>query len=454
MDLYNIEAEQAYIGAVLVNNAAMFELIQPDHFVSPLHQKIYSVVTREISEGKTVNPVTIGPILNDDPDMQEAGGNKYIARLATSAISILHAAEYAEIVIGLWKRREVVRVARQAMDDAHEDNNLDEALNAITGNFHQIAQAAERGHGLVHVTKAAGKVIDRLYSEDEGVSGITTGLRALDAATGMFKPGQSIVLAGRPGMGKTAVGLAIAKGAAKAGHPVAFFSQEMTADELCERLLSDVTYSGESSAKYSEMNTSLDPYVKEKLKGAAERMKDLPLYIEDQANMSVSGIFARCQELQHRLKATGQKLDMVVIDYLGLMKVAGKYSGNRVQEVGELSRSIKQLAKNLGCPVVTLAQLNRGNEQRENKRPTLSDLRDSGEIEQDADKVIFVYREQYYLEKDEPQDPDKREAWQAKLEQVTDKMELIIDKQRNGPTGTRYFFCSMGNNAIRDLQYG
>ncbi|MBL4801366.1 MAG: replicative DNA helicase [Emcibacter sp.] len=459
MLLYNLESGQAYLGACLSNNAAIFEPLQAVHFYDASHQNIYMIMCREMAAGKTVSPVTLNQLLDDEPSLQDIGGAKYLARLAGAAVSIIHSPQYAEIIIELWKRREIIRIARESIEGAGEDNDLDDVLNGLTSALHSVSQSAEVGRGLVHISDTLGEVLDSIASDEPDTTGVTTGLRALDDSLGLLRPGQSIVLAGRPGMGKTAAALGMAKGAAKAGHGVAFFSQEMPRKDLSQRLLSDVIWSSTAPIPYRDImrhsvnSFLLDEYQKFRLKEGVNNIKNWPLFIEDQSSMSVAGIYARCQELRHRLKNTPHSLDIVFIDYLGLMKSSGNHKGNRVQEVGELSRDIKELAKRLAVPVVVLAQLNRGVEGRENKRPILSDLRDIGEIEQDADTVIFIYRDEYYLKMEKPSD-DQAEVHQAKIEAAENKMELIIAKQQNGETRTRYFFSSIENNVVRDMAHG
>ena len=459
MILYNHEAEQAYLGACLANNAAVFEPLQAIHFYSDTHQNIYKVMLREIASGKTASPVTLNQLLDDEPSLKDIGGAEYLARLAGAAVTIMFSQEFAEIVIGLWKRRQIIQIANDAIGQAEQDNDLEDVLNGMTSSLHSVSQSAEVSRGLVHISDTLGEVIESVESDEPDTSGVTTGLRALDDSIGLLRAGQSIVLAGRPGMGKTAAALGMAKGAAKAGHGVAFFSQEMPRKDLATRLISDVIWSSTSPIPYRDImrhgvdNFLLDAYQKTRLKEGRDKIESWPLFIEDQSSMSVAGIYARCQELRHRLKNTPHSLDIVFIDYLGLMKSSGNHKNNRVQEVGELSRDIKQLAKRLEVPVVVLAQLNRGVESRDNKRPILSDLRDTGEIEQDADMVIFVFREDYYLNMEKPSD-DQAEAHQAKIEQAENKMELIIAKQRNGETRTRHFFCSIENNVVRDMAHG
>jgi len=454
MILYNIAAERAYLGACLVNNAAIYEPLSTGHFSHEGHQNIYRVMIREISSGKPASPVTLSQLLEDEPLLRDIGGTKYLAQLASSAISIINSPQYAQIIIDLWKRRQIIRVANDATMQAGEDNDLDVILNDLVGTLHNISQSAEVGRGLLHVSNPLEEVIKDIESDEEDTSGVTSGLRALDDALALFRGGQSIVLAGRPGMGKTAVALCMAKGAAMAGKGVAFFSQEMPRRDLAQRLLSDVIWSSTTPIPYRDIrrhgvqNFRLDDYQKSRLKDGQKRIRDWPLFIEDQSSMSVAGIYARCQELNHRLKKTDQSLDIIFIDYLGLMKSSGNHKNNRVQEVGELSREIKQLAKRLNVPVVVLAQLNRGVESRENKRPMLADLRDTGEIEQDADVVIFVYRHEYYLQM------ANDEGAATELETAKNKLELIIAKQRSGETRTRHFFCSIENNVVRDKAYG
>jgi replicative DNA helicase len=276
-------------------------------------------------------------------------------------------------------------------------------------------------------------------SADKTLSGVTTGLEALDKATGGMKSGQLIIIAGRPAMGKTALALTVAKGAAKSGKNVAFFSIEMESDELTLRLACDMLYGSTTPITYFDAgNGNIDNHEHIKLCQAFDQVSRLPVHISDRGGNTVDSVRIESRHL-------------IVIDYLQLMTVTSRYKGNRVQEISEITSSLKRLAKEINTPILLLSQLNRGLESRDNKRPLLSDLRDSGAIEQDADIVLFVYRDHYYLKNNEPNSVSDKCDWLDDLKKKEHQMELIIAKQRRGPTKTLYLDCFLHSNAIRDV---
>jgi len=453
---HNLEVEQALLGAALVNNDVIdivVDFLEAEHFANILHQDIYKECLKQYNLDRKFNPITLKTKFQDHDEIQIFGGVVYLSKLATSAVTIINAVDYARLIHDLFIRRRVIEASNSASVDAFNlgDKTGSEIVETAQETLQLLHSAESLGEELIHVEKGADDAIQNVQNaiDRKGeVYGVTTGLRALDFKTGGMMGGQLWILAGRPGMGKTALALSIAKGASLKDYTGAFFSIEMKSDELAMRMASDFCFNHDNPIEYfSARKGDLTSYQFDRFKNGMAKLKELPLFISDKGGYTVASVRQECRKLNRKTK-----LDYIIIDYLQLMKASSKYSGNKVYEVAEITGALKRLAKEMDIPVLLLCQLNRGVEMREDKRPLMSDLRDSGSIEQDADTIIFAYREHYYLKNSEPK--KDKEAWMEKCARLENKIELIIGKQRHGPTDIVYLDAYMHSNAIRDGQNG
>ncbi|MDA0654271.1 MAG: replicative DNA helicase [Proteobacteria bacterium] len=453
---HNLEAEQALLGAILVNNdvaARVAGFLEPEHFYLPVHGSIYDAATVLIERGQIANPVTLKTYFERDESLSEVGGAGYLARLAGSAVT-LNAEDYGRAIYDFFLRRELIRIGEDVVNVAF-DSRVDEPatgqIESAEQSLFQLAESGKHEGGFqafkdTLVNTISG--IESAYKSDAHLTGVGTGLTDLDRLMGGLHRSDLVVLAGRPSMGKTALATNIAFHAARAfreeagedgerrvvdGAGVGFFSLEMSADQLATRMLAEAT--GISSEKLRRGQLSNDDFVR--VVQASNEMTQIPFHIDDTPALSIAALRTRAR----RLKRT-HGLGMIVVDYLQLIRPAGRSSpDHRVQEISQITQSLKALAKELHVPVLALSQLSRAVEAREDKRPLLSDLRESGSIEQDADVVMFIYREEYYLERREPRmDTPDHAQWQQQMEQVHNLAEVIIGKQRHGPTGKVQLF--------------
>ncbi len=456
---HNEEAEQALLGAILVNNKAferVAEFLRPQHFYDPVHVRIYEAISKMIERGQIANPVTLKPYFDNDPALAADGGAEYLAELAANVVTVINAADYGRTIHDLFLRRQLIEVGTDMVNEAYRHDLDITAMDQIGEAEKQLFDLATTGDvqgGFVPFAdsvKLAIATAEVAFRASSHVTGVTTGLIDLDRKLGGFHRSDLLILAGRPSMGKTALATNIAFNAAKAhlrsggkeGACVGFFSLEMSAEQLATRILADETQVPGDKIRRGEIRQDDFP----KFVQASQDLARVPFFVDDTPALSVAAVRTRCR----RLKRTSG-LGMVVVDYLQLLRgSAVKGSENRVQEISEITRSLKAIAKELDVPVLALSQLSRAVEQREDKRPQLSDLRESGSIEQDADVVMFVFREQYYLERSEPSRRpdesddkfnDRYQRWQQRLGEVHNTAEAIIAKQRHGPVGTvRLFF--------------
>ena len=448
---HNIEAEQQLLGAILTNNEVydrIASLVKPEHFFDPVHQRIFERAAARIQKNALASPVTMKPFFDDDAGLKELGGPAYLVRLAGAAISAYAARDYAQMIYDLAVRRELIGLGRDIAAKAQKVEVHSEPREQIIEAEQRLYKLGEQGvaeRGFQSFLKAvtdAVNMANAAYQRDGGLAGISTGLVDLDKKLGGLHPSDLLILAGRPSMGKTSLATNIAFNIAKAykrgmthegiegaveGGVVGFFSLEMSAEQLAARILSEASEVPSEQIRRGDMTEQEFRRFVE----AAKALESCPLYIDDTPALPISQVAARAR----RLKRT-QGLDVLIIDYLQLLK--GTSKENRVQEVSEITQGLKAIAKELNIPVVALSQLSRQVESREDKRPQLSDLRESGSIEQDADVVMFVYRDEYYKEREKPGDHEleKMAAWQVVMEQVHGKAEVIIGKQRHGPIGT------------------
>jgi replicative DNA helicase len=450
---HSIEAEQALLGAILINNEAFYrvqDFLEPQHFFEPIHGQIFELMSRFIRVDKPVTTVTVKPFLEVDLKIGGLSLDQYLARLAAEATTIINAEDYGQLIYYLSIRRalitvggDIVNLAFDAPVEATPATHIEDAERKL----YQVAETGRYGSGFQNFESALAKAVDMTaaaFKRDGKLSGLPTGLRDLDSKMGGLQPSDLIVLAGRPGMGKTALATNIAYNVAKAweddssvdgrrvtinGGIVGFFSLEMSAEQLATRIISEQT--GIPSNKMRRGDITGDDF--ETIKDKMIEIQRLPLYIDETGGVSVAQLAARARRLKRQ-----RGLDLVVVDYIQLMQGSTRRAAeSRVQEVTEITSSLKALAKELNVPIVALSQLSRQVENREDKHPQLSDLRESGSIEQDADVVLFVYREEYYLAIKEPRaGTPEHEKWLNEMENVHGKAEVIIGKQRHGPTAT------------------
>ena len=448
---HNIEAEQALLGALLVNNDVydrVASIVEAHHFYDPLHQRIFETAGRRIQKNALATPVTLKPFFETDPGMAEVGGPAYLARLAGAAVSIFNVRDYAQTIYDLAIRRDLIRIGEEISAKASSMDLDSEPADQIVDAEQVLYALGEKGKyegGFQSFLKAATEAVEvanAAYQRDGGLAGISTGLIDMDRKLGGLHPSDLLILAGRPSMGKTSLATNIAFNIAKAyrkgekpeggegtvdGGCVGFFSLEMSSEQLATRILSEQAEVSSHKLRTGDMEEDEFRRVVE----AARDLQSLPLYIDDTPALPISTLAARAR----RLKRT-HGLDVLFIDYLQLVRPATA-KDSRVNEVSEITQGLKAIAKELNIPVIALSQLSRQVESRDDKRPQLSDLRESGSIEQDADVVMFVYRDEYYHERIKPPEEDPGfPEWMEKAERVYGKAEAIIGKQRHGPIGT------------------
>jgi replicative DNA helicase len=448
----NVEAEAALLGALMIDNRLVEDVqlkLKPHHFFEPLHSKIFEAILKLTDSNRIANPVTLRPLFESDESIKELGGPAYLAQLTGSGAAVIGARDFAQQIYDLALLRALIGVGRDLVEgalDTSEDVAPLAQIERAESALYSVAEeggAEGRAKSFSDATKEALEMAERALNSGGHLSGITTGLESLNGKIGGLHNSDLIIVAGRPGMGKSALGTNIAFAAAKrfqqdiedgiepeksVGAAAALFSLEMSADQLATRILAE--QSGISSENLRMGRISQQEF--RHLARAAAELQSLPLYIDDTPGLTIAALRTRARRLK-RQKGIG----LVVVDYLQLLQGTGKNSNdNRVQEISEISRGLKQLAKELDVPVIGLSQLSRAVEQREDKRPQLSDLRESGSIEQDADIVLFIYREDYYLAAKQPSDdhPDFAQ-WQEEMARAYGVAEVIVAKQRHGATG-------------------
>ncbi|MCH7889556.1 MAG: replicative DNA helicase [Proteobacteria bacterium] len=449
---HNLEAEQALLGAILVNNEVanrVSAFLFPDHFFQPVHGRIYEAALKIVERGQRADPVTLKHYFETDDALADIGGAQYLARLAGSAVTIINAEDYGRTVHDLYLRRELIHLGEDVVNTAFDfrvDTPAREQVEEAEQHLYTLAEEGQYEGGfapLKEPLESAIKMMESAYKRDGDMTGVATGLAQLDELLGGLNPADLIILAGRPSMGKTALATNIAYHASKShrvetdddgnahvvdGAVVGFFSLEMSAEQLAFRLLAEAT--GVSAAKLRRGQVSPEEF--QHIVPASQTLSRIPFFIDDTPSLSVAALRTRAR----RLKRT-HNLSLVIVDYLQLMRPSGRKSyDNRVLEIAEITQGLKALAKELGVPVLALSQLSRAVEQRDDKRPQLSDLRESGAIEQDADVVMFIYREEYYERRKEPKEgTDKHIDWQNKMNEINHLAEVIVAKQRSGPIG-------------------
>lgn len=451
---FSIELEQAVLGAVLLDNQTFHRLrtFDADAFYDPVHMQIFTAIKREIDAGRIATPLTIAPLFRDHPEINPGVTVAvYLGRLVASATTTENAPSYMATVADLSRRRKALEIAASLGDAVTmPSGSLTKAVSAAMEDLGTVLSSARPRKTRSSFRSAASDMIDDALNPDNGER-LPTGFASLQKVTGGWRRGNLVLLAGRPSMGKTTVGVSLATSAAKKGVGVALFSLEMARKEIAARMCSDLVWSPESRVEYTDaLSGKLSDQAAYRFAQIAAK-STLPVEIDDQGGLTVAEIAARSKQIAAEMARNDVPLGIVMIDHLGHIKASGRYAGNKVQEVGEISGALKQLAKDLNVCVIALNQLNRGTEGRENKRPTLPDLRNSGDLEQDADTVIFTYRESYYLERMRHDPGSQKELErQTMLEAVRNSLDLIFAKNRNGPTDVVTMFADIGCNAIRD----
>ena len=448
---HNVEVEQALLGAILVNNDAfdrVSDFLRPEHLSEELHRRIYDVASQLIRAGKLATPITLKTFLGE----QDLGGvtiPQYLARLAANATTIINAEDYGRTIYDLAVRRDLIIVGEDIVNAAYDapvDTSPREQIEEAERKLYAIAETGRFEGGFQRFSDALTLAVDmaaRAWERDGKLSGIATGLSDLDRMMGGLQASDLVIVAGRPGMGKTALATNIAFNIAKAyeGRPkpdgstetvnggiVGFFSLEMSSEQLATRIIAEQS----AVASYKIRRGDITEPEFHRIAEAARDMQSIPFYIDQTGGLSIAQLIARARRLKRQ-----RGLDVLVIDYLQLLSGSKSKGDNRVQELTEITTGLKALAKEMNVPVIALSQLSRQVESRDDKRPQLSDLRESGSIEQDADVVMFVFREEYYLKNKQPREGSPEFlTWQSDMERVHGRAEVIIGKQRHGPTGT------------------
>jgi len=453
---HNFEAEMALLGAILANNRAyeqVSEFLRAEHFADGRHGRIYAALSRLIEAQQVADPVTLKNYFEQDGSLDDIGGADYLARLAASVVTIINARDYGRTIFDRHLRRQLINLGEDVVNRAYVidfDADAPQQIESAEEALYNLANEGQYEGGFKAFGRSLAEAVtaaESAYQKDSHVTGVATGLAKIDHMLGGLQPSELVVLAGRPSMGKTALATNMAVNAAKLrmrsmqaqepefkdGAVVGFFSLEMSAEELAVRILAEE--SGVSSSDVRRGGVShdeLDRFIE-----ASKMLQHLPYYIDDTPALSVSALRTRARRLKRQ-----QDLSLIVVDYLQLVNPShDRRPENRVQEISEITRALKALAKELDVPVLALSQLSRAVEQREDKRPQLSDLRESGSIEQDADVVMFIYREEYYLERQQPElGTDKHAEWQDKMDRVHNIAEVLIAKNRHGPVGKAELF--------------
>ena len=474
---HNVEVEAALLGAILTNNRAfehVSDFLKPDHFFEPIHGRIYESAVKLIERGQVASPLTLKHFFENDEALNESGGAAYLYELAASVVSVVNAADYGRTVHDLHLKRSLITLGEEVVNEAYQNDievSGNDQIEKAEQCLYDLATSGETENSSVSLKDAATvalKMAEEAFRRDSHVVGITTGLELLDRKLGGLHPSDLLILAGRPSMGKTALATNIAFNAAKAAMKAAdnpdearkgeagcvlFFSLEMSSEQLATRILSEQSELPSDRIRRGDVKS--DEFTR--LVRASQELHRVPMIIDDTPALSISAVRTRAR----RVKRQQGGLALVVVDYLQLLQGSpGGKSDNRVNEIGEISRGLKTLAKELEVPVLALSQLSRQVETREDKRPQLSDLRESGSIEQDADVVMFIFREEYYLEKGEPMHnvdeardrfEDRHQIWQERIADVRNTASVIIAKQRHGPVGTIDLFFDGSLTRFADL---
>ena len=454
----NIEAEQSVIGSIMVNNEIIDEvasIINFEKFHDPVHKKIYEVIENLNNKGLIANPITLKNYFESNNGISQIGGVEYLVKLTRFSSSTKQTIDYAKIIHELYVKRELIKISEEINENSKNLENDKTGENIIEDAEQSLFKLAERGsfsQSYISFNKAVDQTIQMAtlaMQSDRGVVGVPTGLKDLDEKLGGLHKSDLIIIAGRPSMGKTALATNIAYSAAKnildskEKSSVAFFSLEMSSEQLSTRILSEQSRIPSNDIRRGKVSEEqLNNYIE-----TSRNIYDLPLYIDETPAITISALSNRARRMKRLFG-----LNLIVVDYIQLMRTNSNKNDGRVQEISEITQGLKAIAKELGVPVIALSQLSRAVEQRDDKLPQLSDLRESGSIEQDADVVLFVYREQYYLEKKQPKLGSIEHAeWQSKMNDVNGLADIIIGKQRHGPTGNIHVEFEAVYTKFKDL---
>lgn len=439
----NIEAEQAIIGSILVSNDIYDEitlLIDSKKFYDPMHAKIFETIEKLISKGLLANPITLKNYFENNEGLKELGGQEYLIKITKFSTSLKQAIDYANIVHEMHVRRELIKISENVLNEASNNKEVTASGEEMIQNAEKsLFDLAERGHfnqsflKFENALKQTIEMAKNAYQNEEGIVGVPTGLTDLDSRLGGMHKQDLIIIAGRPSMGKTALATNIAFHAArniqekKMNSTVAFFSLEMSSEQLSTRILSEQSRIRSNDIRRGKITEKeFEQFIE-----TSKNISELPLYIDETPAITISALSNRARRIKRLFG-----LNLIVVDYIQLMRSGNKRNDGRVQEISEITQGLKALAKELDVPVLALSQLSRAVEQRDDKKPQLADLRESGSIEQDADVVMFVYREAYYLERKEPTLGSVEYAeWQQKMDEISRLADIMIGKQRHGPTG-------------------
>ena len=439
----NIEAEQALIGSVLVSNEIYDEitsLVDSKKFYDPIHKKIFETIETLIAKGLLANPITLKNYFENDEGLKELGGQEYLVKITKFSTSTKQAIDYANIVHEMHLRRELIKISEDVLSEAYDNREVtssgEEMIQKTEKSLFDLAEKGHFNRSFLKFERALKQTIEmatNAFQNEEGIVGVPTGLTDLDSRLGGLHKQDLVIIAGRPAMGKTALATNIAFNAAqnieKKGikSTVAFFSLEMSSERLSTRIISEQSRIRSHDIRTGKVSEKeFDQFIE-----ATRNIQNLPLYIDETPAITISAVRNRARRIKRLFG-----LDLVVVDYIQLMRTGNPKVEGRVQEISEITQGLKALAKELNVPVLALSQLSRAVEQRDDKKPQLSDLRESGSIEQDADVVMFVFRQAYYEEKKEPKLGSIEHAeWQQKMDEISRIAEILIDKQRHGPTG-------------------
>ena len=456
----NLEAEQALLGSILVNNDVIDEvsnIINPLTFYDPAHIKIYEVIENLNNKGMIANPITLKNFFEKDNMLKEVGGTEYLVKLTRFSGSVKQAIDYAKVIHEMYLRRELVQISdklsSETLNASTDDQNAENIIESTEKSLFDLAERGTFSQSFLKFNKALDQTIEMAtlaMQNDQGLVGVPTGLTDLDEKLGGLHKSDLVILAGRPSMGKTALATNIAYHAAQnllkrqEKSSIAFFSLEMSSEQLSTRILSEQARIKSDDIRRGKVTEEeINRYIE-----TSRNIYNLPLYIDETPAITIATLSNRARRIKRLFG-----LSLVVVDYIQLMRSSSNKNDGRVQEISEITQGLKAIAKELSVPVVALSQLSRAVEQRDQKKPQLADLRESGSIEQDADVVMFVYREAYYLERQEPRPATVEHAeWQAKMNEVSNLAEIIIGKQRHGPTGNVFLEFEAMFTKFKDTQ--
>ena len=457
----NLEAEQALLGAILVNNQCYHnvkEFLGPSHFYEPVHERIYNAIEIMINKGQIADPVKLMPQFKDDDALDDVGREKYLVKLSASAVTIINHEDYAKSILDLAIKRNIISLGRDLEILVHE-NDVDMGTVEIVGKVEDwLKDYYDENSTLSHKTlRSMGEVvdsalerIDRAKNEGTGIVGVRTGIKSLDEFLGGLRVGV-YTLGGATAMGKSAIANQIAVGASRHGHGVLFVSKEMDAEDNMNRAISaQILKTTDKSIPHFIIGVgALNSEDHTRVIRAAGELRNLPIEWMDESNVTCNKLRARFKRTARIMKKRGQSLDLIIIDYIQQMRPNSK-SNNRYNDISNVSDEVLDLSKELHIPILVLSQLSRGIATRDNKRPILQDLKETGSLEQDASAVIFVYRPEYYIEKEKPTDTSKMDDWNRRMDDVAGLTELIIPKHRFGKTGTIKLNSNMAANSFSE----